>query len=311
MGERSLSVLAVVGPTAAGKSELAVALAVELGAEILSVDSMQVYRGMDIGTAKPGAATRANVRHHLIDLVDPHETYTAADHQRHGRSVLADLQAADVPAIIAGGTGLHFRALIDPLDFPPTDAELRRELEQRTSDELRAELVAADASASDHVDLANPRRVLRAVEVMRLTGATPTSRASDRRAAAVRGYAGDIDCVTIGVDPGDTLAARIEARFDAMLAAGFVDEVAGLAPRLGRTARQAVGYRELLDVVTGLVTLEEGRIAVIRATKRLAKRQRTFFGRDPRVRWIPWHDSAEARVAAARRVLEEAGVWTS
>ena len=207
--------------------------------------------------------------------------------------------------MIAGGTGLHFRALVDPLDFPPTDDDVRSELEATDAVELRARLEALDPGAVDHVDLANPRRVLRALEIHALTGDTPSMRAAHPDAAAVRTYTPRVAFVGIGVDPGDVLRDRIAARFDAMLEAGLLDEAAALAPRLGRIARQAVGYKELLDVVDGDATLDEGRAAAIQATIALAKRQRTFFRRDPRITWLaPDLDDAAAFTAACE-IIEQ------
>ena len=305
-----LTILAVLGPTAAGKTTVAVSLAEGRSAEIISVDSMQVYRGMDIGTAKASAPIRARIPHHLIDVVEPSEAFSVAQFQEAGRAVLADLAGRGSAAVIAGGSGLHFRALVDPLEFPPTDDVLRAELDGVDPVALVGELLAADPDAAAYVDLANPRRVLRAVEIHRLTGATPSVRAAAPLAAAVREYRPIVPMVAIGIDPGDRLAERVTARFDAMLDAGLLHEVARLAPALGRTARHAVGYKELLDVVDGSVTLDEARRSAISATLSLAKRQRTFFRRDPRIRWIPWHDDPADRVAAAGAALEEA-TWTS
>ncbi len=299
----------MLGPTAAGKTDVAIALAERYGGEILSVDSMQVYRGMDIGTAKVDAATAARFPHHLVDLADPGETFSVAQFQAIGRAVIDELEARELTPIIAGGSGLHFRALVDPLDFPPTDAEVRAELEATEAAALVGELLLADPDADGHVDLANPRRVVRAVEILRLTGQTPSQRAGAEAAQAVRTYEPRVPFRAIGLDPGDRLGVRVTARFDAMLAAGLVEEVANLAPHLGATARQAVGYKELLGVVAGTSDLEEGRERAIHSTLALAKRQRTFFRRDPRIRWLPWHDDAEHRVRAACAAIED-DQWT-
>jgi tRNA dimethylallyltransferase len=301
--------VAVIGPTASGKSTLAEALADRTGADIVSVDSMQVYRGMDIGTAKPDRTARDRYGYHLIDLVDASEDLTVAAYQAAGDAVLDGLADGATPIVLVGGSGLHFRALVDPLDFPPTDEALRMELEAATRRDLLEELVAADPGAGDVVDLANPRRVLRAVEVLRLTGETPSGRVASAQATAVRDYKASRRFIGIGVDSGDELSTRVAARFDTMLEAGLVDEVAALAPRIGRTAAQAVGYKELLPVVAGERSIDEGRAAAIRATLALAKRQRTFFRRDPRIAWIPWHHDEGQRIAAAWSHLE--GVWSS
>ena len=298
----------MLGPTASGKSSLAMALAERLGAEIVSVDSMQVYRGMDIGTAKPGPEDMARVRHHLIDTVDPAQAYSVAEFQAAGRSALDDISARARTAVICGGSGLHFRALVDPLEFPPTDAAVRESLEQEPFEDLVAELVAADPGAAKQVDMGNPRRVLRAVEVHRLTGRTPTVRSRSAEATAVKEYRAAVPFTAMGVDPGDLLPARIERRLDAMLDAGWLDEVRGLAGSLGPTAAVAVGYRELLQVEDDVTT---ARTSVLNATLALAKRQRTFFRRDPRIAWLPWDDQADVRVERAVAALREAGAWTS
>jgi tRNA dimethylallyltransferase len=289
---------------------VALAIAAAAGAEIVSVDSMQVYRGLDLGTAKPTAEQLARVRHHLIDLADPAAVFSVAEFQRAGREALAGLAKRRVPALIVGGSGLHFRALVDPLEFPPHDPEVRREVEALAPGQAVAALVAADPSAARWVDLANPRRVARALEVLRLTGLTPSARAAGDPAAAVRSYRPLLPVVAVGCDPGEALRARLETRFDAMLADGLLEEVRRLAPALGPTAAQAVGYKELLPVVRGEATLGEGRSRAVAATWSLAGRQRTFFRRDPRLRWQEWDDDPARRAAAARTVFEEAG-WTS
>ena len=285
-------------------------MAEAVGAEIVSVDSMQVYRGLDLGTAKPTPAQQARVRHHLLDLADPATPFSVAEFQRAGREALAGLARGGVPALIVGGSGLHFRALVDPLEFPPHDPEVRREVEALARGEALAALLAADPAAGAVVDVANPRRVARALEVYRLTGLTPAVRAASAAAAAVRAYRPLLPVVAVGADPGEALRRRVEARFDAMLAAGLLAEVRRLALHLGPTAAQAVGYKELLPVVRGEATLEEGRSRAVAATWALAGRQRTFFRRDPRIRWQEWDDDPARRAAAARTVFEEAG-WIS
>jgi tRNA dimethylallyltransferase len=295
-----------VGPTAAGKSELAIGLASRLGGQVLSVDSMQVYREMDIGTAKPDAATRSRVPHHLLDLVDPEVEFTVAEFQEVGLVVRDRLRAEEVTPVVCGGSGLHFRALVDPLEFPPTDPKVRDELERAGHEQLIAELQALDPHAADHVDLANPRRVVRALEIQRITGLTPSERAASAAGEAVRRYLSAVPLLVLGCDPGEGLADRVAARFDRMLDRGLLDEVERLAPRLGRTARQAVGYKELLPVVERGVDLAVARDEALRATLALAKRQRTYFGKDPRVHWIPWHHDPAQRLERAMAAVEEA-----
>jgi tRNA dimethylallyltransferase len=278
-----------------------------VGAEIVSVDSMQVYRQMDIGTAKPTAADRALVAHHMIDIVDPSDSYSVAEFRIEARR---STESVTAPILVAGGSGLHFRSLVDPLDFGPTDGAVRTALESRDTESLREDLVTADPEAADHVDFENRRRVVRAMEILQLTGATPSARAASPRAQAVRGYESEIPLVAVGVDAGDGLAERIEVRFDQMLADGLVEEVTTLMDGWGPTASQAVGYREMGRVVAGEWSHDEGRKRAIEATTALARRQRTYFRRDPRIVWLQWHDDPEIVAAAALQVFQEAG-WSS
>jgi len=303
-------VAALVGPTAAGKSSAALLVAERVGAEIVSVDSMQVYRGMDIGTAKPSLDEQQRVPHHMIDLADPADAYSVAEFQETGRAVLERLADAGTPVLIVGGSGLHFRALVDPLEFPASDRSVREEIDRLAPAEAQAELLAADGDAGAHVDMANPRRVARALEVVRVSGQTPSTRAASAAAIAVRAYQPRVPLVAAIFDPGDRLAARVEARFGRMLEVGLLDEVAALASHLGRTAAQAAGYRQLVPVAKGEWALEEGRRRAVDATRALASRQRTFFAKDPRLVSVEWHDDAEHRADRLLAVLEEAG-WTS
>jgi tRNA dimethylallyltransferase len=290
--------LAILGPTAGGKTSLAIEVARRLGAEIISADSMQVYRGMDVGTAKPTTIERRGVAHHLIDVADPEEEFSVADYRRLGRAVI---EASETPLIVTGGSGLHFRALVDPMSFAPTEQSLRTELEERSLPDVAAELTSFDPDAGSHVDLANKRRVVRALEITRLTGETPSTRAMSSEADDLRRYVPDIEFTAVGVDPGSATDNRIDRRLDDMRRGGLVEEVTGLAGRLGRTARSAVGYREILDHLAGKSSLDEALAAIGQNTRRLAKKQRTWFQRDPRVRWIPWMDEEPERV---ERVME-------
>ena len=187
----------MLGPTASGKTELAIDIATRIGAEIISVDSMQVYRGMDIGTAKPTLIERRGVPHHLIDVVDPEDEFTVAEFRRMGRRVM---EATSGPLIITGGSGLHFRALVDPMNFAPTDPALRVELESTDPGLLADELLREDPGAGIKVDLANHRRVVRAVEILRLTGETPSSRAESTEAEDVRRYRSEVEFLAVAVD---------------------------------------------------------------------------------------------------------------
>lgn len=280
---------------------MAVQIAGEIGGEVLSVDSMQVYRGMDIGTAKPSMLERRGVPHHLIDVAEPEETFTVSRFRREGREVMARTKR---PLVIAGGSGLHFRSLVDPMSFAPSDEEVRGVLETRDDSDLVAELLAADPEAGEQVDLSNRRRVIRAVEVLQLTGETPTSRAETAEADKLRRYVPEVEFKAVGLDPGEALEERIERRLDAMRQGGLVEEVRRLRARLGRTARAAVGYREVLSHLAGDLDLDEAFELAGRNTKRLARRQRTWFQRDPRIRWIPWIDDAGRQAERALEVLD-------
>lgn len=283
-----------MGPTAAGKSVVALDVAERIGARILSLDSMQVYREMDIGTAKPSAGDRSHVPHSMIDLVDPTMEYSVQEFQREARSVI---EGAGEPVVLVGGSGLHMRAVIDPMEFLPTDPQLRRELEQSDPAALVAELVAVDPESGQLVDLDNVRRLIRAVEVLRLTGRTPTAISGDPSRLAVTRYESHYPCRILGLDPGDELAPRIDARLNAMMEQGLLEEVAGLVGRMGRTASKAVGYAQLAPVVEGDISLEQGLGDTRRATMAVARRQRSWFRRDPRIRWLdPLRDDAVATV---------------
>lgn len=291
--------LALVGPTASGKSEVGLELAEQLNAPILSVDSMQVYRGMDIGTAKPTPAQQHRVRHHMIDLVEPERTFTVAEFQNEARRVIDSNEYQTI--LIVGGSGLHFRAIVDPLVFPPHDI-LVRERSEASADPV-TELLHVDSEAGSVVDLDNRRRVVRALEIYRLTGLTPTHRAKTDEAEAIRRYEPFYEFQAVGIDPGPQLETRINVRTEFMAERGLLDEVEALAPRLGPTAASAVGYRQLLAVVQGDITMGAGFESMKRATVALARRQRTFFRRDPRIVWVPWQQSPQERLREIRSAL--------
>jgi len=280
---------------------MAIEIADRIGAEILSVDSMQVYRGMDVGTAKPTIIERRGVPHHMIDVAEPSQEFSVADFRRMGRKVLDSIES---PVVVTGGSGLHFRALVDPMSFAPTDPAQRAELEQSSLQSLLTELEDADPVAGRHVDLANKRRVVRAVEIYRLTGETPSERASSAEAEELDKYVPEVSFTAVGVDPGGNVDERIERRLADMRSGGLVEEVRALGQRLGRTARSAVGYKEILEYLDGNLSLDEAFDAIERNTRKLAKKQRTWFQRDPRIRWIPWMDDESERVDRAMEVLE-------
>ena len=288
----------LVGATATGKSALALALArADPTWELVSVDSMQVYRGMDIGTAKPTAAEQAQVPHHLIDLIDPWEDATVAWYQAEARAVLADLETRGKRGLLVGGTGLYVQAVVDDLDIPGQHPGVRAELEaEPDTTALHARLRALDPVAAGRMEPGNRRRILRALEVTLGSGRPFSSFGPGVHAHPENRFTQ----VGLGVEP-TVLAERIAARYQAQLAAGFLDEVRRLVehPRgLSRTARQALGYKELIDHLDGLLTLDEAVDLAVRRTRRFARRQRAWFRRDPRITWLDGAEPPEALVAA-------------
>ena len=291
LGVLPRSHLALVGPTASGKSDLALAAARALGdVEIASVDSMLVYRGMDIGTAKPSRAEQAMVPHHLIDVADPDEDWSVARFQRAARDAVAGIEACRKRALLVGGTGLYVQAVVDPLTFPPEDRAVRAELEvdMQSADGVAtayAELQRVDPTAAARIEPGNARRIARALEVIRLTGESFSSFGPGMQSYGDTVF--PVSITGIAIDR-DVLRTRIEQRVDAMLAAGLVDEVRGLRAHgdLSRTARQAIGYQEILAHLDGALTLDEARDETIRRTWRFARRQVRWFRRDPRITWL-------------------------
>jgi len=281
--------LALVGPTASGKSEAAVVLAARLGAEIVSVDSMLVYRGMDVGTAKPTPADRARVPHHLVDVAEPEEPFSVARYQQLARAVVERLEEGSRRALLVGGSGLYFRAIVDDLEFPGTDAAARDELQAEADvigpDRLHERLAELDPVAAGRIEPSNVRRTVRALEVAAVTG-RPFSSFADRweRYPHDRVRAAGIDV------PRDALARRIEARVRAMIDGGLLDEVRALLDRglFGwLTASRAIGYAEFARHLRGEITLAEATAETVRRTRELARRQMVWFRRDPRIRWFP------------------------
>jgi tRNA dimethylallyltransferase len=286
--------LAIVGATASGKSALALALARELGdAEIVSLDSMQVYRGMDIGTAKPSTAEREEIPHHLIDVAEPEEEWSVRATQLAAQDAIADIETRGKRALLVGGTGLYVRAVVDALAVPGTDGAIRAALEAQTAtDDGLAHafklLADRDPVAAARIEPGNRRRIVRALEVIELTG-RPFSSFGDGLTAYEQPV---LDVTLVGlVFARDDLAVRIERRFTDMRKAGLVEEVEELASRpkgLSRTARQAIGYKEVLAHLYGEVeTLEEALDLAVRRSRQFARRQRVWFRRDPRIVWVP------------------------
>jgi tRNA dimethylallyltransferase len=279
-------VIAVVGPTAAGKSALSLALARELDGEVVNADSMQLYRGLDIGTAKLTVAERQGIPHHVLDIWDITQPASVAVYQELARAAIDDILARGRTPLLVGGSGLYIRAVLEDFAFPGTDPDLRATLEEELAQVgpavLHARLAAADPAAAARILPSNGRRIVRALEVNTLTGAAFTAELPKPRPV--------YDAVQLGVDL-DTAAldARIATRVDAMWAAGLVDEVRELERRglrEGRTASRALGYQQVLDFLGGTCTESDAHAETVRATRRFVRRQRSWFRRDGRIRWL-------------------------
>lgn len=294
-----MTVLAVVGPTASGKSRLALRVAIERTAagrptELVAVDAFTIYRGMDIGTAKPGPSERAAVPHHLIDRIDPATELSVAAFRELARTAIAEIRGRNATPLLVGGSGLYFRAVVDPLRFPPTDAALRARLEARWSGDpqgAHTHLAELDPAAADRIDPANLRRTVRALEVVELTG-EPFSSFDDSYGRYESIYP-DLEVILLD-PPTVTLRATIEARARVMVERGLVEEMAALRARgaMSRTAAQAIGYAEAAAVLDGRLPLQELPLTVARRTWRYARRQRSWFRADPRCRPLSASDAA-------------------
>ena len=284
MSEDGPPPLVVVGPTASGKSALAVELARRVpGTEIVSADAMAVYRHMDIGTAKPTAAERRDVAHHLIDVVEPTEDYTVARFQADAGRVLDELASRAIPVIVVGGTGLYVRAVVDDFTVPPEYPDVRAGLEaEADTAALHGRLAALDPAAATKILPTNRRRIVRALEVTIGSG-----RRFSSFGPGVDHY-GPTRFRLVGLDiERAEMDRRIDARYDDQLAAGFLDEVRRLdALGPARNPAQALGYRELLGHVRGQATLDEALAEARRRTRRFARRQQRWFRRDPRITWF-------------------------
>jgi tRNA dimethylallyltransferase len=294
----SVSSILLAGPTAVGKSQIALPLAERIRGEIISVDSMQVYRGLDIGTAKPSPAERARVPHHLIDICDLTESFDAAQFTRLAHRAVAEIQSRGHVPILCGGTGLYFKAYLEGLgEAPSADATLRAELEATPLAKLLAELRERDPVTYEKIDKKNPRRVIRAVEVIRLTGkpfslqragwnVLPASSPEGQKSDVPAGCRNHVFCLT---RQPDDLRRRINARVDAMFARGLVDETRKLLKHgleRNKTAMQAIGYRQVVEHLCGARPLAETIELVKIQTRQFAKRQLTWFRAQKGLEWI-------------------------
>jgi tRNA dimethylallyltransferase len=298
--QRDAVVFALVGPTASGKTEVALAVAPGLRAEIVSLDSMQVYRGMDVGTAKPTVDERERVPHHMIDVADPQRAHSVASFQSAARAAIDGILLRGRRPLLSGGSGLYYRAVVDELEFPPTDPAVRSTIEQRDPADLVDRLRANDPEAAGRIDPANVRRVVRAIEVMELTG----RRFSDFR-TAWDSYVSRYDLVVAGLDLApELLAERIAVRADRMIDGGLIDEartLLGRGLREALTASRAIAYPEAVAYIDGALTMDETRARIIRNTRRFARRQMSWFRADPRIVWFDGSDT--------RRAVEQIGAY--
>ncbi|MBV9207969.1 MAG: tRNA (adenosine(37)-N6)-dimethylallyltransferase MiaA [Actinobacteria bacterium] len=297
-------VIAVVGATATGKSRLAIELARAVDGEIVNADSMQLYRGMDIGTAKEPEPARQGVPHHLLDIWPVTQAANVADYAKLARAAIDEITARGRVPVLAGGSGLYVRAALDDLDFPGTDAGIRARLEddlaRRGPAAMHARLAELDPAAAVAILPGNGRRIVRALEVVELSGRPFT--------ATMPPYQQLRPAVQIGLTlPRPELDRRIADRVDGMWQAGLEAEVrclVGEGLREGRTASRALGYQQVLRYLDGACTLEEARLDTIRATRRFARRQESWFRRDPRITWL---DAARSDQALLTRAIRHIG----
>ena len=285
------TVLAIVGPTASGKSALAVEVARAVGGQVVGTDSMQAYRGMDIGTATPTAQEQRGITHHMIDVWDIDQLVTVVEFRDRAREAIETVLAAGEVPVVVGGSGLYVRAVLEELNFPGTDPQVRarweRQLERHGAPALHALLADRDPEAAAAIDVNNGRRIVRALEVIDVTG--------EPFAARLPAPVDHFRTLRVGlrIDRG-ALDARIEQRVDAMWAAGFVDEVrelhrTGLAK--APTARAALGYGPILDYLSGEIDEAQARRLTIDDTRKFARRQQRWFGKDERIEWFDYDDT--------------------
>ncbi|OFT50326.1 tRNA (adenosine(37)-N6)-dimethylallyltransferase MiaA [Brachybacterium sp. HMSC06H03] len=293
--------IAVVGATATGKSDLAIALARQLDGEVINADALQLYRGMDIGTAKVTPEERAGVPHHLLDVLEVTEEASVSAYQRDAREAIAAIRSRRRTPILVGGSGLYVRAVLDDIEFPPTDAALRERLEQRIAQEgteaLHRELAASDPEAAGIIGPRDARRIVRALEVGALTGRPFT-------AFLPRPLYADASTVQIGLRRDRALLhERIAVRVDRMVEGGLLEEIRALREMgldRGLTARRAIGYEQGLAVLDGNLDCAQAIQDTVTGTRRLVRKQDTWFRRDARVRWLDADEDADGTPLLAR-----------
>ena len=284
-------VIVICGATATGKSDIALDVAEHIGAEIINADSMQLYRGMDIGTAKLKVAERRNIAHHMLDVLDVTEDSTVAWYQERARSAIAEIHGRGLHAVIVGGTGLYIKAILDDLNFPDTDPQVRANLE-KLGEEFGAHylferLEELDPAAALAIDRANIRRIIRALEVIEITGKPFTANLPREDSSRFP------DALQFGlVMDREHLRDRIDLRVDRMWQEGFVAEVDQLITqgiRRGTTAQRALGYSQILAMRDGKLSEDEAKEETKRASRQYARRQETWFSRDQRIQWVATH----------------------
>lgn len=281
--------IAVIGPTAAGKTALSIGLGHALGGEVINADSMQLYRGMDIGTAKASVAEREGIVHHVFDVWEPSVTADVASYQKMARAAIDEVASRGKQPILVGGSGLYIQSALDEFEFPGTDPAIRAhwesQLAKRGPQALHEELLSRDPAAAEKILPTNGRRLVRALEVVELTGSFTASLPEPREYYSA---------IRIGVDVDtDVLDERISQRVDRMWEAGLVDEVRSLAQQglaEGKTASRALGYKQVLEFLAGECSEEEAKEATARLTRRFVRRQRSWFKRDSRITWLDGND---------------------
>lgn len=309
--------LVIVGPTASGKTDLGVELALRLDGEVVSADSMLVYQGMDIGTAKPTMEERRGIAHHMIDIIPPNTDFSVAQYQQQAEAVIADIHRRNKLPIMVGGTGLYVRAVIDQYDFtaPGGDTKLRQQLMQLSCQKgnqwLHQQLAELDPAAAEKIHPNNVRRVIRALEVYKLTG----RRFSELKQADYQTNA-KYSVAMFGITyPRNILYQRINNRVDYMLEAGLIEEVQNLLKQgieSSFTAMQGLGYKEIVAYLKGETSLEAAVELLKRDTRRYAKRQLAWFKRDPRIYWIDGHNHSTAQLCEEIiRLLQEKHFYVS
>lgn len=291
-------VIVICGATATGKSDIALDIAEHIGAEIINADSMQLYRGMDIGTAKVKASERRGIVHHMLDVLAVTEDSTVAWYQERARNLITEIHGRGLSAVIVGGTGLYIKAILDDLNFPDTDPEVRasleREAEEFGSARLFERLQELDPAAALAIDRANVRRIIRALEVIEITGQPFTANLPREDSSRYP------DAMQFGlVMDREQLRERIDQRVDRMWDEGFIDEVDSLIEqgiRSGTTAQRALGYAQILAMRGGLMSEEEAKEETKRASRQYARRQETWFSRDRRIQWVATHQPRLATI---------------